>query len=213
VSFRATLRADILVLMIDVKGDLPNLLLSFPDFSPAALEPWIEPSPADDRAPADIAAALALERRNALTAWGYAERALRHFRDRADIRVITPGFEIIEERCRDKAPAVNLRRGRSLHYGADRGGRFRRWMTPWRPQRMRSSSAAQRHDLIAAHRTAAAAPVLAAADFRVANERLRRAPLPLSLPDRLGQRLEQRGDALRPAQDGRDLLVDNDRLE
>src|SRR3954467_14064512 len=29
-------------LVIDVKGDLPNLLLSFPNFAPAVLEPWIE---------------------------------------------------------------------------------------------------------------------------------------------------------------------------
>src|SRR4051794_33052277 len=35
-------RAKVPTLVIDVKGDLPNLLLSFPNFDPAVLEPWIE---------------------------------------------------------------------------------------------------------------------------------------------------------------------------
>jgi hypothetical protein len=30
--------------MIDVKGHLPNLLLSFPRFDPADLVPWVEPA-------------------------------------------------------------------------------------------------------------------------------------------------------------------------
>ena len=47
----------------------------------------------------------------------------------------------------------------------------------------------------------------------VANERLRRAPLLPPLPDRLGQGFEQRGDALRTTQHGRDLLIDDDGLE
>ena len=54
VTAEEALRARVPVLMIDVKGDLPNLLLAFPTFSPAAFEPWLEgSSPAsDDRAPA-----------------------------------------------------------------------------------------------------------------------------------------------------------------
>jgi hypothetical protein len=47
------LRAQIPVLVIDVKSDLPNLLLSFPSFDPALLAPWIEgagsPSAVDAR--------------------------------------------------------------------------------------------------------------------------------------------------------------------
>src|SRR3954470_392982 len=35
-------RAQVPVVVIDVKGDLPNLLLAFPDFEAARLEPWIE---------------------------------------------------------------------------------------------------------------------------------------------------------------------------
>ena len=36
------LSAGVPTLVIDVKGDLPNLLLSFPGFDPADLQPWVE---------------------------------------------------------------------------------------------------------------------------------------------------------------------------
>jgi Bacterial protein of unknown function (DUF853) len=35
-------RAQVPTLMIDVKGDLPNLLLAFPDFAPTWVEPWLD---------------------------------------------------------------------------------------------------------------------------------------------------------------------------
>lgn len=35
-------RAHVPSLVIDVKGDLPNLLLTFPSFEPSLLEPWLE---------------------------------------------------------------------------------------------------------------------------------------------------------------------------
>src|SRR5512140_2813050 len=36
------LSAGIPTIIIDVKGDLPNLLLTFPSFDPGLLEPWVE---------------------------------------------------------------------------------------------------------------------------------------------------------------------------
>ena len=36
------LRASIPTLVIDVKGDLPNLLLAFPTFDPGVVRPWVE---------------------------------------------------------------------------------------------------------------------------------------------------------------------------
>src|ERR1051325_9601842 len=50
-----TLRARIPVLMIDVKGDLPDLLLAFPSFSADELAPWVDDllEPGDDRTPLD----------------------------------------------------------------------------------------------------------------------------------------------------------------
>src|SRR3954471_9010983 len=35
-------RAGVPIVVVDVKGDLPNLLLAFPDFEPARLADWVE---------------------------------------------------------------------------------------------------------------------------------------------------------------------------
>jgi hypothetical protein len=88
-----TLRAKVPVLMIDVKGDLADLLLAFPSFSPEPFLPWVETAlePGDDRSPEEVATALAAERECGLRAWGIAEQDLQAFRDGAAIRVITPG--------------------------------------------------------------------------------------------------------------------------
>jgi hypothetical protein len=45
VMVEEALRERVPVLMIDVKGDLPNLLLAFPGFASALVEPWVEPGP------------------------------------------------------------------------------------------------------------------------------------------------------------------------
>ena len=41
VMIEEALRAEVPVLIIDVKGDMPNLLLAFPTFAPAELLPWV----------------------------------------------------------------------------------------------------------------------------------------------------------------------------
>src|SRR5688572_25619372 len=46
VMVEEALRQSVPVLMIDIKGDLPNLLLAFPNFAPELVEPWVEPAPA-----------------------------------------------------------------------------------------------------------------------------------------------------------------------
>jgi hypothetical protein len=87
------LRAKVPVLVLDVKGDLPNLLLAFPTFAAAELLPWTEgaASATDERAPELIAEDLADERRRGLTAWSITESELTAFAALTDIRVITPG--------------------------------------------------------------------------------------------------------------------------
>jgi hypothetical protein len=85
------LRSGVPVLMIDVKGDLPNLALAFPNFSAAAFEPWVEPAPGDKRGRATLAADTAKEREEALQAWGIGVQQLQEFSDRVGLRVITPG--------------------------------------------------------------------------------------------------------------------------
>jgi hypothetical protein len=87
------LRAQIPVLVIDVKGDLPNLLLSFPTFAPSELLPWASAAASanDARPHATIAAELAEERRRGLAAWSIGELELAAFRASTSVRVITPG--------------------------------------------------------------------------------------------------------------------------
>src|SRR5689334_18865556 len=87
------LRAEVPVLVIDVKGDLPNLLLSFPTFEPADLLHWTAAAvpPTDERSPQTIAAELADERRHGLSAWSIGEAELAAFMRSTSIRVVTPG--------------------------------------------------------------------------------------------------------------------------
>jgi DNA helicase HerA-like ATPase len=86
-------RAQVPTIVIDVKGDLPNLLLAFPDFSPAALEPWVELE--RDAMSADEIAArakeLAEERRAALAEWDIGEAELAAYTAGVSVRVLTPG--------------------------------------------------------------------------------------------------------------------------
>ncbi len=93
VMVEEALRCEVPVLAIDVKGDLANLLLAFPSFAPEAVQPWARAmmAPGDERSEADVAAALAAERRRGLEAWGIGEEELAAFASHTDVRVITPG--------------------------------------------------------------------------------------------------------------------------
>jgi hypothetical protein len=114
------LRNRVPVLVIDVKGDLPNLLLGFGDFEARSVEPWIEGPPSSTFGPAPPAAAhggggivipnmgarptkeearslLAMhdaeERRASLAAWGIGATDIADYRARSAVRVITPGAD------------------------------------------------------------------------------------------------------------------------
>ncbi len=87
------LRSEVPVIMIDIKGDLPNLLLSFPSFSGNELLPWIDGCRRsnDERSPEELAQALGEERQTNLRAWGFEEQDLAEFCQRSCFRVLTPG--------------------------------------------------------------------------------------------------------------------------
>jgi hypothetical protein len=89
------LRAGVPVLVLDVKGDLPNLELAFPSFDPAAMAPWVEPAAGDDDGIADPPVVLeAVEaRRRGLTTWGITEADLAAHAARSFVRVVTPGSD------------------------------------------------------------------------------------------------------------------------
>lgn len=93
VMVEEALRAQIPVLAIDVKGDLPNLLLAFPSFATEHVTPWALGMRAagDQRSVDAIASEIAGKRQHGLQAWGLQEADLAAFRAGVDLRVITPG--------------------------------------------------------------------------------------------------------------------------
>jgi hypothetical protein len=93
VMVEEALRNRVPVLVIDIKGDLPNLLLSFPSFSPQVLEPWIEPqaSALDTLSSFEVAQKLAAEREQSLAAWSIGQGELAAYHKSTAMRVITPG--------------------------------------------------------------------------------------------------------------------------
>jgi Bacterial protein of unknown function (DUF853) len=93
VMVEEALRAQVPTLVIDVKGDLPNLLLAFSSFESTEFLPWVDScmSAVDERAPEQVARELAQERATGLQAWGLGEKELRAYRAGVHVRVLTPG--------------------------------------------------------------------------------------------------------------------------
>src|SRR5262245_38238516 len=79
VMVEEALRSAVPVLVIDVKGDLPNLMLAFPSLDPQLLLPWVEGvgSPSDTRTPLERATALAEERARGLKSWSIGDAELQ----------------------------------------------------------------------------------------------------------------------------------------
>jgi hypothetical protein len=80
-------------LIIDPKGDMTNLLLTFPNLTAAEFLPWVN---ADDAARASksvdqFAAEQADAWKKGLNEWGQDEHRIRKLRDSADFAVYTPG--------------------------------------------------------------------------------------------------------------------------
>ena len=90
VLIEEALSAGIPTIVIDVKGDLPNLLLTFPSFDPELLRPWIETGDADATG-AEAVEARSLARKQALGSASIHEPELQTLCDTSSIRVITPG--------------------------------------------------------------------------------------------------------------------------
>ena len=92
VTVEEALRSKVPVIMIDVKGDLPNLLLAFASLDAREFAPWVEGHAAPDRpAPPDLAEQLSAERRRQLESWNIGAADVESFRAGIDVRVLTPG--------------------------------------------------------------------------------------------------------------------------
>jgi len=78
---------------IDPKGDLTNLMLTFPDLRPEDFRPWIneDDARAKSLSPDDYAAQQAKLWRDGLAAWGEDGERIRRLKDAADFAIYTPG--------------------------------------------------------------------------------------------------------------------------
>ncbi len=87
------LRASIPTLVIDVKGDLPNLLLAFPTFDPGVVRPWVEVAAGGKENLDEAALRLAAERQRGLAGFSIGVPELSQYRQSTHVRVITPGAD------------------------------------------------------------------------------------------------------------------------
>ena len=81
------------VIAIDPKGDIANLLLTFPKLAPEDFRPWIDEDEARRAGvtPDDFAATEAERWREGLAAWGQDGARIARLRDAADFTIYTPG--------------------------------------------------------------------------------------------------------------------------
>ena len=81
------------VIAIDPKGDLGNLLLTFPELSPSDFRPWVNARQATDqgRSVDDFAKDQAALWKKGLGEWGQDGARIARFRASADLAIYTPG--------------------------------------------------------------------------------------------------------------------------
>lgn len=80
-------------IMIDPKGDLPNLALAFPKLDAASFRPWIDESEAtrSGATPDQYATQVAKRWKEGLASWGQGPKRVKRYCDEADIAIYTPG--------------------------------------------------------------------------------------------------------------------------
>src|SRR5262245_15198133 len=82
-------------LLVDPKGDLANLMLTFPDLRPEDFQPWVNEDDARRKglSTSDFARQQAELWTKGLAEWGEDGARIRRFRDAVDIAIYTPGSE------------------------------------------------------------------------------------------------------------------------
>ena len=87
------LRARIPAIILDPKGDMTNLLLTFPDLAPADFEPWVDHSEADREgiSASSLAEKTAELWKSGLGSWGLDGSDIAELRQSAGFTIYTPG--------------------------------------------------------------------------------------------------------------------------
>jgi hypothetical protein len=80
---------------IDPKGDLGNLMLTFPNLSPADFEPWVDAGDAARKGLSvpELAAKTAESWKSGLAEWGQPPERIARLRAAADVAIYTPGSD------------------------------------------------------------------------------------------------------------------------
>ncbi len=80
-------------IVIDPKGDIPNMMLQFPDFQGSSFRPWINEDDAKKKgvSPDEYAQKQADLWKNGLAQWGQSGDRMRDLARKVDINVFTPG--------------------------------------------------------------------------------------------------------------------------
>ena len=80
-------------IMIDPKGDLTNLLLTFPELKADDFEPWIDANEAqrEDKTTAEVAEKTAALWKNGLADWNLGGKDLQNLKDSVERIIYTPG--------------------------------------------------------------------------------------------------------------------------
>ena len=81
------------IIAIDPKGDLGNLLLTFPKLAAGDFEPWVDPNAAlqAGRSVSEHAAATSKMWKRGIESWGQSAARIRQLRDTVDMQIFTPG--------------------------------------------------------------------------------------------------------------------------
>ncbi|NLE76137.1 MAG: type IV secretion system DNA-binding domain-containing protein [Chloroflexi bacterium] len=81
------------LLIVDPKGDMTNLFLTFPELRPSDFEPWVDPALAarEGASVADYAAKTAGNWQKGLADWGLGPDDIRRLREKAEFVMFTPG--------------------------------------------------------------------------------------------------------------------------
>jgi len=81
------------VIAIDPKGDMGNILLTFPQLRPEDFHPWVNARAASDKGqtPDEYASAQAALWKNGLGQWGQTGKRIAQLRKNVDLSIYTPG--------------------------------------------------------------------------------------------------------------------------
>jgi hypothetical protein len=89
------LRQGVPTLLLDVKGDLANLLLTFPNQDASSFIPWIDRDAAQRRGstPTEAAEEIANRSQQRLSRWGLSSEDIAQLREKVDLHLVTPGLQ------------------------------------------------------------------------------------------------------------------------